>query len=103
MQQDMHQEQNVNRGTIRAAVLAFLWVLTLFSGLAVVYSTYVSRIKTQELESLRREGLALKVSAGQYKLELSSLASYSRIETLAEAKLEMTPPEPSKTVLVPAQ
>ena len=90
----------VSRGTIRAAAVVVLWLLTLFSGLAVVFNTHSSRQKVQELELLRREDIALKVSAGQYQLELSSLAAYSRIESLASDRLSMQAPDPGRTVLV---
>ncbi|WP_096085341.1 cell division protein FtsL [Agaribacterium haliotis] len=96
-------EDGGSRGTIRAVAFVVLWLSTLVSGLAVVYSTYMSRIQVQELESLRREASALKVSAGQYQLEMSSLASYSRIESVAYERLKMQAPLPEHTVLVEAQ
>ena len=81
-------------------VCFFLWMFCLGSALAVVYSTYESRLAIQGLEELRREAIGLKISAGQYQLERSALASYPRVETIAVEQLSMGSPNRSDTVLV---
>lgn len=77
-----------------------LWVFCLGSAIGVVYSTHQSRVNTQALEELRREEIGLRVSAGQFRLEKSSLASYPRVETIATENLNMGIPLSSETVLV---
>ena len=77
-----------------------LWCLCLLTAFGVVYSTFESRQSIQALEELRREAIGLKVSAGKYQLEKSSLGAYPRIETIALKKLNMLLPESAETVLV---
>lgn len=81
-------------------LLILLWLLSLVTAMSVVYTTFDSRKSVQRLEELRQEAIGLRVSSGQYKLEKSSLASYSRVESLAVEKLNMSVPESTKTVLV---
>lgn len=78
----------------------FLWLFCLGSAVGVVYTTYQVRVYTQTLEELRREEIGLRVSAGQFYLERSSLASYPRIEAIATDKLDMGVPLSNETVLV---
>ncbi len=77
-----------------------LWLSSVSSAMAVVYSTYQSRQATQELENLRREASGLRVISGQYMLEKSSWAAYSRVEQLATNELDMDVPKPKDVVLV---
>lgn len=81
-------------------LLALFWMLSLASALGVVYSTYESRQAVQKLEELRRQSAGLKIISGQYLLEKSSWAAYSRIEDMAQDKLKMFVPESEKTILV---
>ena len=75
-------------------------LLVLASSLGVVYSTHKTRVATRTLEELRREENALQVMSGQYLLEKSSWAAYSRVEDIAARKLNMKVPQAENTVLV---
>jgi cell division protein FtsL len=82
--------------------LAFvsLWLLCVVSALGVVNSTFESRQLIKELESLRDQTNAFKVEVGQYELEKSALASFSRVESIAVENLNMEMPQSDNTVLV---
>ncbi len=81
-------------------VFLLLWMFSFGSALGVVYSTYKARKATQVLEELRREASGLQVMSGQYLLEKSSWAAYSRVEQIAQSELNMKIPIPEQTVLV---
>ncbi len=83
-------------------LLAALWLLALVSGLGVVASTQEVRKQVNLLETLRREAAGLQVEWGQYLLEQSTWAAYSRIETIASQQLDMIPVTVEQTVMVPA-
>ena len=80
--------------------VVLLWLLVLISALAVVYSVFDSRVKFDELESLRAEHMALQVAWGQYLLEESTWASFGRVERIATEELSMKVPEPRQIILV---
>ncbi len=86
----------------RAAVLGLvtLWLGVLLSAYAVVWTTHDSRQKINGLESLRRQAADLQVEWGQYLLEQSAWAAYSRIERLALQDLDMIIPDSEKIVMV---
>lgn len=77
-----------------------LWLLVAASALAVVSSTHRARLSFFELESLRRQAAELEVQRGQYLLEQSTWAAYTRVEKLAQDKLKMRLPEPGEIVMV---
>jgi len=52
------------------------------------------------LESMRRQAAELQVEWGQYLLEQSAWAAYSRIERLALQDLDMIIPDSGKIVMV---
>jgi|GEM_PF-825379 len=80
--------------------LSLVWVACVVTALGVVSSGFQSRQAMQSLEVLRREADRMQVMTGQYMLERSSWAAYSRIEKIAKKELKMVPPESAKTVLV---
>lgn len=80
--------------------LVALWLLVLASALAVVASTHEVRRQVDQLETLRREAVELEVVWGQYLLEQSTWAAYSRIERLAVDELDMQVPEAEQIVMV---
>ena len=82
------------------ALLAVAWLVMLLSAFAVINSTHISRQKVNELEVLRRESERLQAQWGQYLLEESAWAAYSRIESVAKQKLKMKTPDPSDSVMV---
>ncbi|ACE82624.1 cell division protein FtsL [Cellvibrio japonicus] len=81
-------------------LIALLWVAAIASALAVVASTQVVRRDINELETLRREASQLQVQWGQYLLEQSTWAAYSRVEHAAVSELNMTAPTPDDIVMV---
>lgn len=81
-------------------LLMVLWLACVLTAMGVVFSAFASRKATQELELLRRESSGLQVESGQYLLEKSTWAAYSRVEKIATNKLKMRVPESEKTVLV---
>lgn len=82
-------------------LIACLWVSVVTSALAVVASTQQVRRDVNQLEMLRREASQLQVEWGQYLLEQSTWAAYSRIETIATQELNMVAPTPEKVIMVP--
>ena len=86
----------------RASVLLFasVWMAVLLSSYGLVWTTHDSRQKINQLESMRRQAADLQVEWGQYLLEQSAWAAYSRIEQLAVQQLGMTIPDPKMIVLV---
>ena len=87
-------------GTTLLFVTVALWVLVAASALLVVKTTHNARLSYFQLESLRREAAELEVQRGQYLLEQSTWAAYSRVEKLAQQKLNMLVPEPAEIVMV---
>ncbi|WP_075185870.1 cell division protein FtsL [Teredinibacter haidensis] len=85
---------------MKSLLIIMLWLSCVCSALGVVYSAYSARQATQELESLRRESSSLQVESGQYLLEKSTWAAYSRVEKIAVNELNMKVPASNKTILV---
>ena len=81
-------------------MVAALWLIVVFSAIAVVYVTYDTRVKLNELEVLRREHNQLQMAWSQYLLEESTLTAYSRVEKLAKDKLSMKAPTQENSVIV---
>ncbi|UTF59639.1 cell division protein FtsL [Gilvimarinus sp. DA14] len=77
-----------------------LWCACVVSALAVVSVTQQVRRNTDELESLRRESAELEVQWGQYLLEQSTWASYSRVESKARRELNMHVPHAEQIILI---
>lgn len=84
-------------------LMAALWMAVIASALAVVASTQVVRRDVNELETLRREASQLQVQWGQYLLEQSTWAAYSRVEQAATSELNMMAPTPDDIVMVTRQ
>ncbi len=80
--------------------LAGVWLAVLLSAYGVVWATHDSRQKINQLESMRHEAADLQVEWGQYLLEQSAWAAYSRIEGLAVQQLGMAIPDSQKIILV---
>lgn len=81
-------------------LLALIWVGVIVSALCVVASTQEVRKQINSLEILRREAAQLQVEWGQYLLEQSTWAAYSRVEAIAHQKLEMIPATAEQIVMV---
>ncbi|WP_045858143.1 cell division protein FtsL [Teredinibacter purpureus] len=85
---------------MKAVIIAVLWLSCVSSAMGVVYVSYESRQATQKLEVLRRESGRMQVASGQFLLEKSTWAAYSRVEKIAVNELNMVVPDSDKTVLV---
>lgn len=84
-------------------MMAVLWIAVIVSALAVVASTQVVRRDINELETLRREASQLQVQWGQYLLEQSTWAAYSRVEQAATSELNMMAPTPNDIIMIARQ
>lgn len=90
---------------VKIAPLALLamvctWILAIASGLGVVAFTQEVRRNVHQLETLRREAGQLQVEWGQYLLEESTWAAYSRVEGIATRELNMLAPTSERVVMV---
>ncbi len=82
------------------APLLLLLTLVVFSALAVVYSKHQSRKLFVELNALQKVRDEMDVEWGQLQLEQSAWATSGRIEKLARERLNMTPIEYKKIIIV---
>lgn len=96
----VNQQPTVSQRSGVTLAVAILWVLVLVSALAVVASTHQTRNQVDRLETLRRDAAELQVVWGQYMLEQSTWAAYSRVERLARDELDMLLPRVEDIVMV---
>lgn len=82
-------------GTVAVLVLAVA-----ASGIAVVYSKYVSRKLFAELQGLRAEHDVIDTEWSRLQLELGAWASHVRIEQVARERLGMRMPRADEIVVV---
>lgn len=80
--------------------VVLLWLLVVFSCLAVVYVTHENREKFNQLEQLKREAYKQEVKWGQLLLEKSTWSSFNHVEQQAMKELNMKPPEVKELVLI---
>jgi cell division protein FtsL len=88
----------VSRGGIATVVVLVLAVAA--SGIAVVYSKYVSRKLFVELQDLRAVQDVIDTEWSRLQLELGAWASHVRIEQVAREKLGMRMPHADEIVVV---
>ena len=85
----------------RATWLLVLLILAVIgSGIGVVYAKYLSRSQFVELQKLRAQRDQLDMRWGRLQLEESTLATYSRVEAGARARLGMRTPHPGELVVI---
>ena len=77
-----------------------LSVAVLLSALAVVYTTNVHRMALSQLEMAEQQTHQLQLQWGQLLLEQASLATPSRVQQLAAAKLHMVLPADKQTFVL---
>lgn len=82
------------------SLIVLLWLMVMATAIAVVNVTHASRLKLNQLEQLRRESNQLQVIWGQLLLEQGTWADYSRVEKLAQKKLNMKSPQIDEMVIV---
>ena len=81
-------------------LLLFLLGLVLVSALGVVYVKHQNRKLFIELQALQKNRDELNIEWGKLLLELSTLATPTRVEHIARDKLGMKPPSPEKIIIV---
>lgn len=81
-------------------VLLFMLAAVLASALGVVYVKHQSRKLFVELQELQKNRDELNIEWGKLLLELSTLATPTRVERIARDKLGMKPPSPEKIIIV---
>lgn len=96
----LNMSERLQRFNRNLVILTVLWICIMASGIGVVYSTHLSRQLFSELESKRRTVSELHVEWGQYLLEQSTWASYSRVERIAAEQLNMKQPSPENMVVI---
>lgn len=96
----LNKPERLRRFNRNLAICSVLWLAIMASGIGVVYSTHLSRQLFSELESKRRLTSELHVEWGQYLLEQSTWASYSRVERIAAEQLNMRQPAPENMVVI---
>lgn len=97
---NVNKPERLRRFNRNLVVFGLLWFGIMASGLGVIYSTHLSRQLFSELESKRRTTSELHVEWGQYLLEQSTWASYSRVERIAAEQLDMRQPTPENMVVI---
>jgi cell division protein FtsL len=97
---NVNSPESLRRFNRNACILGTLWFAVMASGIGVVYSNHLSRQLFSELESKRRTASDLHVEWGQYLLEQSTWAAYSRVEQIAAEKLEMQTPAQQQIVII---
>jgi cell division protein FtsL len=80
--------------------LTVLIVLVMASAFGVIYTKHQSRKLFVELQALHKARDDMDIEWGQLQLEQSTLATHSRVEGVAGAKLGMTIPEASQVVIL---
>jgi cell division protein FtsL len=71
-----------------------------FSGVAAVYSKYLSRKSFVELEGLRAERDQIDIDWARLQLEEAALSTHVRVERKARQALLMHAPGPSELIVV---
>jgi cell division protein FtsL len=80
--------------------LAVLIVLTMISAFGVIYAKHQSRKLFVELQALHKARDDMDIEWGQLQLEQSTLATHSRVQGTAGAKLGMVIPEANQVVIL---
>lgn len=83
--------------------ILLLAVCVLASALAVVYSTNAYRSVFIQMEQAEQQSNHLQMQWGQLLLEQASLATLSRVQYLAQKKLDMALPETKNSFVLQAK
>ena len=81
-------------------LIIFLWLGVLLTALAVVVSTQEVRDLTSQLSERQSQQNRLQVEWGKYLLEESALASFARLEAMAQERLGLSEPKLEEIVVV---
>lgn len=77
-----------------------LWLMVVASAFAVIAASHESRQAFIEWQALLKQAQEYDVEWGQLLIQKSSSASYTRLEALAEEKLQMKAPGKEQMVIV---
>ena len=80
--------------------LILLWLVVVFSAVAVAYYSHLCRQTYGQLTAMEREANRLQVEYGRYLLEQSAWGSLQRVESMAMERLGMHIPKANKIVIV---
>ena len=83
-----------------SGLIAVLLIALLVSAVSVIYSKHESRKAFVVLQKLLTEKDEMDVYWGRLQLEQGAWTAHGRIESLAEAKLDMKQPDQVKIVVV---
>ncbi|PTB90149.1 cell division protein FtsL [Pseudidiomarina aestuarii] len=84
-------------------VLVLLFLLVIVSALAVIYVSHAHRQLTIERDDLLSARDQLDIEWRHLQIEETALTEHSRVERIAEQRLDMVRPEGEQEVLVPWQ
>jgi cell division protein FtsL len=90
----------MQRQLLELAALLMMAASVIGTGVWVVEAKHRSRQLFVELEELNREQDRLQIDWGRLQLEQSTLATHSRIESLARERLQLTIPPDDELVVV---
>lgn len=89
--------------TVKLAELGFAAILgvgVVVSGVKLIRAEHDARQLFVELEELKREQDRLQVDWGRLQLEQSTMATHSRIESLARERLNLKVPDAEQMFIV---
>ncbi|MEZ5447032.1 MAG: cell division protein FtsL [Gammaproteobacteria bacterium] len=81
-------------------LLGLVAIAAVSSAIAVVVTRHQSRTLFVELQALERERDRMNEEWGQLQLEQATWGEHSRVEGIANSKLQMVQPQPKSTVMV---
>ncbi|WP_018625350.1 cell division protein FtsL [Kangiella aquimarina] len=85
---------------LRRFGVILLGVLVVVSGIVIAHQTHQMRQATIALKQLEDEQTALDLQWQKLSLEQSALSEHSRVESLAEKRLQMKPLDSRNEVLI---
>jgi len=97
------QQKNAEISVFGLFCLILLVLSVMGTALGVIVAAFENRHYLVELESLRVEARDMQVLWGQYLVEKSTWATYSRVHDIAVNTLEMQTPTPDKITVVKVQ
>lgn len=94
------ERRRADAGGRRPLVMAMLAAAVMASAFAVIYAKHLNRKLFVELQALQASRDKMNIEWGQLQLEQGTLATHSRIEEHARARLGMGLPTPEAVVIV---
>lgn len=85
---------------MKRLTLVLVWVATLISALVVVGQSHNIRLLNNHYSQVQQQFNTLREQRGKLLLEVATLASYSRLEKIANSEWDMVRPTAWNTVLI---